>query len=610
LLEALLGNGTVFRPLKRLLIERTECNPFFLEESVRTLVETGALLGERGAYRLVKSPESLQIPETAQAILAARIDRLAAEDKRLLQAASVIGKEVPITLLQAIAELPEDSLRGGLTRLKAAEFLYETLLFPDLEYTFKHAMTHEVAYGGMLHERRRALHCQIVDAIESLYPGRPEHVEQLAHHALRGEAWEKAVNYLRQAGVKAAARSALREAVTYFELALDALARLPETPETIEQAIDIRLDLQAVLYPLAGIEKTLNHLHEAESLAETSGDKLRLGRVSAHMTYCYYWMGNLEQAVAVGERARSIASALGDLGLQVSANVRLGQTYYAAGEVRRAAELFEWNIANLEGDMAQQAFGLPLLPSGLSRDRLGWCLATLGEFYAAHKTVEQGVLMAEAAGHPFTLAKLCLSAGWICIRQGRVAESLSWIERGGDIAHGERIPILTAMVAWRLGEAYALSGRFADSVALLEQASEQLAALRHTGFHPQAVTALGTAYQLSGQLVEARQSVQRALSMSRGYNQPGFEAEALRVLGDIETCQTPRDELAVAAAFGQALMLATQRGMCPLAAHCHFGLGEHYQRTGNRPKAKNHLAAARTMYRKMEMTLWLERAES
>ena len=321
-------------------------------------------------------------------------------------------------------------------------------------------------------------------------------------------------------------------------------------------------------------------------------------------------MGNLEQAAAAGERARSIASALEDLGLQVSANVRLGQTYYAAGELRRAAELFEWNIANLEGDLAQRAFGLPLLPSGISRDRLAWCLATLCEFDAAHKTVEQGVLMAEAARHPFTLAKLCLSAGWVCILQGRLADALSWIERGHDLSRGESIPILTAMVAWRLGEAYALAGRFADSVALLEQASEQLAAIGHTGFQPQAVTALSTAYLLSGQPEEARHSVQLALSLSRSHNQPGFEAEALRVLGDIETCQTPRDERAVAAAFGQALTLATQRGMRPLAAHCHFGLGEHYRRTGDRPKAEKHLATASTMYREMEMTLWLERAES
>jgi class 3 adenylate cyclase len=188
LLEALLGNDVGLQPLKELLLERTEGNPFFLEESVRTLVEARALTGKRGVYRLAKAPQTLQIPATAQAILAARIDRLSPEDKRLLQAASVIGKDVPFVLLLAIAELPEEDLRSGLAHLQAAEFLYEARLFPDLEYTFKHALTHEVTYNGVLRERRRDIHARVVDAIEQLYAGRlGERVERLAHHAVRGE---------------------------------------------------------------------------------------------------------------------------------------------------------------------------------------------------------------------------------------------------------------------------------------------------------------------------------------------------------------------------------------------------------------------------------------
>ena len=195
LLEALLGNDAGLQSLKHLLIERTEGNPFFLEESVRTLIETKVVVGERGAYRLARTAQTIQMPATAQAILAARIDRLASEDKRLLQAASVIGKDVPFGLLQAIAELPEENLRRGTTHLQAAEFLYEARLFPDLEYTFKHALTYEVAYGSLLHDRRRALHAKIVETIEALYPDRlMEHVERLAHHAFRGEVWEKAMN--------------------------------------------------------------------------------------------------------------------------------------------------------------------------------------------------------------------------------------------------------------------------------------------------------------------------------------------------------------------------------------------------------------------------------
>src|SRR5262249_16008597 len=153
-------------------------------------------------------------------------------------------------LLQAIAELDEAALHRGLAHLQAAEFLYETCLFPEHAYTFKHALTHEVAYGSLLQERRRVLHTRIVEALERLSPDRlTEQAEHLAHHALRGEVWNKALAYCRQAGEKALTQSAYREAVGSFEQALSILPRLPETHDTREQAIDLRLALRTALFP-------------------------------------------------------------------------------------------------------------------------------------------------------------------------------------------------------------------------------------------------------------------------------------------------------------------------------------------------------------------------
>src|SRR5918911_484220 len=171
----------------------------------------------------------IQVPATVQAVLAARIDRLPLEEKRLLQTAAVMGTEVPLGLLQAVMDLPEGATRLGLTHLQDTEFLYEAQLFPEQVYTFKHALTQEVAYGSLLQERRWELHAQIVEMIEALEAARlGAQVERLAHHAMRGEVWDKALAYARQAGEKAMARSAHREAVSYFEQALSALAHLPE----------------------------------------------------------------------------------------------------------------------------------------------------------------------------------------------------------------------------------------------------------------------------------------------------------------------------------------------------------------------------------------------
>jgi predicted ATPase len=219
-----------------------------------------------------------------KALLAARIDRLSPEDKAVLQAASVIGTDVPFEVLEAIADRAPEQLRRRLAMLQAAEFLYEIKIFPDLEYTFKHALTHEVAYGTLLQERRKALHARIFGAIEGCYPDRLiEHVDRLAHHAVRGELWEPAVTYLRQAGAKASARSANREAVGYFEQALAALQHLPETRERLEWAIDLRFDLRTALFPLGEFERIFGCLREAEGLARMLDDQRRLGQLAVYI---------------------------------------------------------------------------------------------------------------------------------------------------------------------------------------------------------------------------------------------------------------------------------------------------------------------------------------
>jgi predicted ATPase len=285
LLQALLGDDSSLAPLRRLLIERTEGNPLFLAESARTLVEAQVLGGEPGAYRLVQPLRGIQVPATVQAVLEARIDRLSTAEKTLLQTAAVIGMDVPFPLLQALAELSEEALQRGLMHLQAAEFLYETRLFPTLEYTFKHALTHDVAYGSLLQERRRALHAGIVEALERLYPDRlAEHVDRLAHHALRGEVWEKTLTYCRQAGEKALERSAYRDAVGYFEQALSALPHLPERRERYEQAIDLRLALRSALFPSGDAERILGYLREAEALAAALDDPRRLGHISGFLS--------------------------------------------------------------------------------------------------------------------------------------------------------------------------------------------------------------------------------------------------------------------------------------------------------------------------------------
>ena len=232
-LHALLGNDPSLASLKPLLIARTEGNPFFLEESVRTLVETGVLVGEPGAYRLTRPLDGLQVPATVQAVLAARIDRLPPEEKRLLQTAAVIGTDVPLPCCGPLQSCPRPCCTVAWRTCRRRSSCMRPACSPSQVYTFKHALTHEVAYGSLLLERRRVLHARLVEALEALAPDRKaEQVERLAHHALRGEVWDKAVTYCQQAGARANDRAAFREVVAYFDQALQALAHLPEDGDT------------------------------------------------------------------------------------------------------------------------------------------------------------------------------------------------------------------------------------------------------------------------------------------------------------------------------------------------------------------------------------------
>ena len=357
LLHVLLGDHPSLAPLRRLLIERAEGNPFFLEEGVRALVETRVLGGGRGQYSLAKDAATLQIPATVQAVLAARIDRLPPAERHLLQTAAVIGVDVPFALLRDIAGLPEEAVSAGLARLQATEFLYEANLFPELEYAFTHALTHEVAYGSLPQERRRAVHARIVEAIETQHRDRlGEHIERLAHHALRGELREKAVDYLRQAGGKAAARSALPDARAWFEQALGVLEALPESPSTLEQGFEIRLELRPVLNLLGEVRRVLERLREAEALAERLNDDRRRGRVCAFVTNVHSLVGELDEALVTGTRALEIAGRLGDLRLRILTTTYLEQVHYFRGDYERVVELATDNLAALPADSDLRGF--------------------------------------------------------------------------------------------------------------------------------------------------------------------------------------------------------------------------------------------------------------
>ena len=609
LLGAMLGEHESLTPLKSVLIRRTEGNPLFLEQTVRTLVETKVLTGDRGAYRLAKPLQELEIPPSVQAILAARIDRLAPEDKRLLQAASVIGMDVPLGLLNVIADEGEDSVRQGLARLQAAEFLYEARLFPDLEYTFHHALTHHVAYGSLVQDRRRVLHSRIVEAIESQHPGRLiEHVERLGHHAFRGESWEKAVSYLRQAGVKAYDRSANQDAIACFEQALAALKHLPQRAETFERAIDLRFDLRSPLFALGEFRRTLDHLDEAEKLAVTLDDQLRLGRIAAYKTNSIWRMGDNARALESGRHLLAIATAQNDFTLQVMANHFLGQIHSSLGDYRQGAAFERKNVETLHGELLHERFGMVGPVSAFSRAFLVHCLAETGEFGEGITRGEEAVRVAEEVNHPVTLIEVYWALGSLYLQKGDFAKAIPVLERGVACAENANIMGWFPWVASSLGLAYARSGRLAEALALLERAVGHAESINILAYHSLAVMRLAEARLLAQQRDEALDLAQRALRLSRERSERGVEAWTLRLLGELRSATGASGVGDAADAYSQAMALASELGMRPLIAHCHLGLAGLHARARRDAQGREHLTSAMRMLREMDMQFWLEKA--
>ncbi len=473
LLETLLGDNRGLQPLRRLLIERTEGNPLFLEESVRSLVETEVLVGERGAYRLGKDPIGIQVPATVQAILAARIDRLPPEDKQLLQTASVIGKDLPWALLVEAAERPEDDIRRGLARLQAAEFVYEAKLFPDLEYTFKHALTHEVTYGSLLQDRRRAIHARIVGVIERVYADRlAEHVDRLAHHAFRGEVWDKALHYLRQTGSSGTKPS------------IDAVFGGPETPGHLwfrgqhERALALALR-----------ERTFSA--SFRNFGWTIMTNYRLGQI-------YHSLG--DYAKAADALTRNVVQLEGDLRREtfelagfpsVLSRVWLALTLAEQGALDEAVAHTEEATAIAEAE--NHAFSLVVAHAGTGMIHL-----FRGDGEKAMGPLERGLVIERLSDIPFLFPFVAAPLGWAYALAGRHEEGLALLQDAIERAEAMEWAGNHAIRLVWLGQAHLRAGHGDAAARLALRALELARRLGERGHEAYALQLLG---ELAGKAV-------------------------------------------------------------------------------------------------------------
>lgn len=572
LLQGILGDGADVPALSRQLHQRAGGNPFFVEEIIQSFVSAGALQGSTGAYRRLQPLPLTQIPATIESLLAARIDGLRPGDKLLLQQAAVIGERVPHGLLRRLTGLNTAELRARLARLRDADFLSEDAQYAEPVHVFKHALTQEVAYRELLHERRREIHARIVAAMELEFADRlPAVVDQIAHHALRGRLWDKALTYLRAAGGRAAERYAYLEAVALYEQALEVVAEASQGAERLQHAIDLRFELRNALQPLGERERMTTVLQDAAELAQQLGDPARIGWVQSYLTDHYWIMGQTREAAAAGEQALRIGSEQDDLALQVVTRLPLGLLHHTRGDYHQAMSHFGWNIGALQGALQESRFGLFVLPSAFSCSFQAWALVELGEHDQAMHHARRGIEIAERIRHASSIGYAYLGLGVVQLRHGDLPDAVASLQRALSASGFANSQVGLAYVAFHLGYALVLSGRVAEGLAMLEETVLLAETRRFVARHSLRLAYLAEAYALAGRNEEGEAVAARAIALAREHDERANEAHALVAAACVAQAQGRPD--AARSALGEALALAAQLGMTPLQQRCRFKLG-------------------------------------
>ena len=578
LLRALLGDDPGFDELRRQLVERTGGTPLFLEETVRALADCGALTGSPGAYRAARAADDVQIPSTVHAVLAARIDRLPADQKNLLQTASVIGQEVPLELLQPIAGLDPESLHELLAGLQANELLYQSRLAPQPQYTFKHSLTHLVAYDSVLRERRRALHVRLMETMQALYADRlDEHVERLAHHALAGEQWGRAVEHLYRSATKAIQHSAHQRAIQFLQRGLELIANLPESRERLKRELDYQKAKGIAMMAAKGwgAKEVLDAYTRARALCEELGDERELFTVLRGEGQYQMIRGECRLARNLGERCAGLAAGSTDVGVQIETHHLFWSNSFFMGDYADARLHCAHGVSLYE---RSRDHALTYVYSGHDPgvccrgfSALIQCLSGYPD--RSLELCRQTLDLARQLAHPLTTALAYWTYSFAHILRREPGPAKHWAEREIAVSREYLLPLLLSQGTFQLGWALAEMGDFDEGIGRMRQG---IAAIGATGAEmglPYLVALLGEALARAGKPEAGLEEVERALATAERRGARLQICEMFRVKGEIlarlSSSRLPEAQAcfraAIAAADAQGAALPKLRSATSLA---------------------------------------------
>ena len=557
MLTSLLGDGDDLVLLRRLIIEKTEGTPFFMEETVQALLDEGSLV-RNGTMKLARPLTDLKIPPTVQAILASRIDRLPPDVKELLQTVAVIGREFPVSLVREVTKLSEDELERMLNQLQLGEFIYEQPALGNIEYVFKHALTQEVTYNSVLSQRRKILHQHTAEAIETLYADHiDDYLDGLAHHYGRSADVGKAVKYLYLAARQCAMRTADRQAVTYLNLGLELLQTLPESDKRGRQELAFQIARGDSLFITVGFaaEETGRVFGRARELCEHFGDKTQLFSVLHGLRLFHRFRLELQTSSQLEEQLVSIAEQLNDPVRLAVAHGTLGSSLLWMGELvaaRKHLELARGVTGFSEGGAQWEPRDYSTLSAGLSF--LAWDLAILGFLDQAMSTREHALAWAHGLSRPFPLTVALLYVSELDQFGGDVQSAQEHSGGALGIAAEYEFTAMASMAAVIHGWARSCRG---DAESGIAEMCRGIEASEATGVRAPTflVLPLIETYMRIGRAHEASRLLAETLEAVRQTGHRLQEAELYRLKGEF-LLSLSRNEDGAEACLRQAIAIA------------------------------------------------------
>jgi class 3 adenylate cyclase/tetratricopeptide (TPR) repeat protein len=570
LLDSLLGDDGSLGQIRRRILVQAQGNPLFVEELALALKDTKVLVSDSGKYKVSSGSTGFEIPETIHSVLASRIDLLDRAAKSLLQMSAVIGKDIPLVLLSGMAGVEPDELTPRLQTLESADFLRKIGTLNAVEYSFKHELTREVAYGMMLLSVRRYLHAKAIEIIELKFADRlDEHIDRLADHAFLAELWQKAAPYQLRSCRRAIKRGANQDAIAIYERGLETLSHWPASRKKTIAEIDLHLTVVTALEPLGMHRRIAEVLREARRLAETSDEPWRIAAVNCQLTVALWRLGYHAEAMAAAQAAQSIAERIGEPVLTFAALHNVGIIHHEIGAFNTSLEFHDKCLALETPEIDEKRAGWAALPSVVLRTFMADSLIDLGELDRAEKLTEEASRLAKAANHAYSRANINHVFGRLRTAQGRPVEALSLLRESWQTCLDLEMKQMYPIFASRMGEAYLALGDVKGALEILavpEQLDIPLA--EHAFGWRFLFIAQGRAFLAAGRNEDAKAVAERALSLAEERGEPPQLANAKKLLGDVARVIDKADTVLAERYYREAFTLAEQCCMRPLMALC------------------------------------------